>query len=69
MLLLSPGQVRRTFREDLIEFVKSQFGESAIELNKPLSPAMKDYIVDILLRSPDGRALAIYAATSETKAL
>ena len=69
LLLLSPGRVRRTFRDDLIELVKQQFGEKAIQLNAPLTPAMRDYIIDIIVRAPDGRALAIYAATSETKAL
>jgi hypothetical protein len=69
LLLLSPGRVTRTFREDLIALVKHQFGEAAVELNRPLNNAMKDYVVDIIVRSDDGRALAIYAATSETKAL
>ena len=69
LLLLSPGRVRRTFRDDLIELVTQQFGEEAIRLNSPLNPSMKDYVIDIVVRSSDGRALAIYAATSESKAL
>jgi len=69
LLLLSPGRITRTFRDDLIAIVKQQFGESAIQFNVPLNNAMKDYVVDVIVRSDDGRALAIYAATSETKAL
>ena len=69
LLLLSSSRVRSTFRDDLIEIAKRQFGDSAIELNKPIINNMKDYIVDIVVRSPDERALAIFAATSELKAL
>ena len=69
LLLLSPGRVSRSFREDLIAIVKQQFGEQAIQLNGTINAAMKDYVIDILVKSPDGRALAIYAATSESRAL
>ncbi len=69
LLLLSPGRVRRTFREDLIRIVERQFGSSAVQLNRPLNADMKDYVIDIIVKSPDGRGLAIYAATSESKAL
>ena len=69
LLLLSPGRISRTFREDLIAIVKQQFGEEAVHLNAAINAAMKDYIIDILVRSSDGLALAIYASTSESKAL
>ena len=69
LLLLSTSRVRSTFRDDLVEMVERQFGTAAIELNSPLNPAMKDYVVDIIVRSSDGRALAIFAGTSELKAL
>lgn len=69
LLLLASNRVRSTFREDLIEIAKRQFGEGAIEINKPLLVSMKDYVVDIIVRAPDQRALAIFAATSEIKAL
>jgi Domain of unknown function DUF1828 len=69
LLLLAPGRIRHSFREDLIELAKQQFGEAAIHLNAALNPAMKDYPIDILVKSDDGRSLAIYAATSESKAL
>lgn len=69
LMLLSPGRVRRTFRDDLIEIVRRQFGDAAVRLNEPLNFAMKDYVIDIVVRSADGRALAIYAATSENRAL
>ena len=69
LLLLASNIVRSTFREDLIEMAKRQFGEAAVEVNKPLLASMKDYIVDIIVRAPDQRVLAIFAATSEIKAL
>jgi hypothetical protein len=50
--------------------VRRQFGPTAaIDLNAPVQDSMKDYPVDIIVRAPDGRALAIFAATSEMKAL
>jgi hypothetical protein len=71
LLLLAANRVRSTFRDDLINLVERQFGGSAasIDFNSPLQDSMKDYQVDIIVRSPDGRSLAIYAATSELKAL
>jgi hypothetical protein len=69
MMLLSSSRVRNTFKDDLIALVKRQFGEDIIEINAPYSEEMKDYTVDIILRSNDGRALAIFAGTSELKAL
>jgi Domain of unknown function DUF1828 len=70
LLLLSANRVRSTFKDDLIALVQQQFGPDArIDLNEPLQASMKDYIVDIIVRSPDGRSLAIFAATSELKAL
>lgn len=70
MTFLASNRVRSTFRDDLIALVERQFQNIAnIELNVPLQDTMKDYVVDIIVRSPDGRSLAIYAATSEVKAL
>lgn len=70
LLLLTTSRVRSTFRDDLIDMVRRQFGpQAAIELNAPVQESMKDYLVDIIVRAPDGRSLAIFAATSELKAL
>ncbi|TXL72273.1 DUF1828 domain-containing protein [Vineibacter terrae] len=70
LLLLARNRVRSTFRDDLIAMVESQFGASCrIDLNVPLQESMKDYVIDILVRSPGNRVLAIYAGTSEMKAL
>lgn len=70
MIFMTSHRVRSTFKEDLIALVERQFGVSArIELNMALQTTMKDYPVDIIVRSPDGRSLAIFAATSELKAL
>lgn len=70
LLLLAKTRIRSTFRDDLLAMVQSQFGRDCrIDENAPLQHSMKDYLVDILVRSPDGRFLAIYAATSELRAL
>ncbi len=68
--VLSTNRVRNTFKDDLIALVEQQFGSrSTIELNVPIEAGLKDYIVDIVVRGLDGRSLAIYAGTSELKAL
>jgi hypothetical protein len=70
LIFLASNRVRSTFRDDLIALVERQFGSSArIELNAALTDTMRDYPVDIIVRSTDGRSLAIFAATSELKAL
>jgi hypothetical protein len=68
--VLSTNRVRNTFKEDLIALVERQFGSaSEIAFNAALNEGLKDYLIDIVVKSPDGRALAIYAGTSELKAL
>jgi hypothetical protein len=70
LMLLARHTVRSTFKEDLINLVEAQFGgEAKIRISEPLRPEMKDYVVDIIVESNDGRTLAIFAATSELKAL
>jgi hypothetical protein len=70
LLLLATHRVRSTFGEDLVRMVESQFAGSArIDINAPVQASMKDYLVDIVVRANDGRALAIFAGTSELKAL
>ena len=68
--LLARNRIRSTFKEDLIKLVEAQFGSYArIRIGEPLRPSMKDYIVDIIVESNDGKSLAIFAGTSELKAL
>jgi Domain of unknown function DUF1828 len=62
-------RVRRTFLEDLLRLVEEQFVNCYVQVNRPVNPDMKDYVVDIIVRAPDERILAIFAATSELKAL
>lgn len=69
-ILLNKSRVKSTFRDDLIAMIEEQFGQGCqIETNKPLQASMKDYIVDVLVRSADGRTLAVYAGSSELRAL
>jgi hypothetical protein len=68
--LLASTRVRSTFRDDLAALIEAQFGaECRIDYDAPLQGSMKDYLVDIIVRSKDGRSLAIFAGTSETRAL
>jgi hypothetical protein len=62
-------RTRRSFFEDLLRIVETQFEGYTIQIRKPLRADMNDYQVDIIVRADDGRVLAIYAATSEIKAL
>ena len=69
LVLTVSERTRRSFFEDLLRIVETQFDGCTIQTRKPLSADMKDYQVDIIVRASDGRVLAIYAATSEIKAL
>lgn len=68
--LLAKNRVRSRFKEDLIKLVEAQFsGTARIRIGEPIRETMKDYIVDIVVEGRDGRILAIFAGTSEVKAL
>lgn len=68
--LLAQSKVRKTFLSDLRDLVERNFGEKAkVEFSSPISSDLKDYVADIVIYADDGRTLAIYAATSEVKAL
>lgn len=68
--LLIGSRVQRSFKEDLADLIEDQFGSVAkIERNAPLDKEHGDYIVDFIVRAPDGRVLAVFAGSSELKAL
>ena len=70
LTLLVGSRVQRSFKEDLAELIEEQFGKVAkIERNAPVDQEHRDYIVDFVIRSPDGRVLAVFAGSSELKAL
>jgi hypothetical protein len=70
LLLIVGSRVQRSFKEDLADLIETQFGQvCSIARNAPVDPGDKDYIVDFVIRSPDGRILAVFAGSSEMKAL
>lgn len=70
LTLLVGSRIQRSFKEDLADLIEQQFGkEAVIERNAPIDPEHRDYIVDFIIRAPDGRVLAVFAGSSELKAL
>lgn len=68
--LMSPEKARNTFLDDLQNFIEKNFsGRAEIEYRSQPSIELTDYIADIVIRAPTGGVLAIYAGTSEVKAL
>ena len=70
LLLLVGNRIQRSFKEDLAEVIDQQFGATcSIGRNEPVDSDHRDYIVDCVVRAPDGRVLAVFAGSSELKAL
>lgn len=70
LTLMVGSRVRRSFKEDLAELIERQFGETCeISHNSPIDQDHKDYVVDFVIRAPDGRVLVVFAGSSELKAL
>lgn len=70
LVLLTTERVRRTFLSDLQELVEKHFSlVTDIQFGTPVDNALKDYVADIVMRRPDGDSLALFACTSEVKAL
>jgi Domain of unknown function DUF1828 len=69
LALLAKNRVKSTFKDDLVQLVEAQFGGAKIRVDEPLRDSMKDYLVDIIVELSDGKTLAIFAGTSELKAL
>ena len=68
--MLAQSKVRNTFLADLKEMVEVNFSDRAeVEFSAQVDINLKDYFADIVIHAPNGKALAIYAATSEVKAL
>ena len=70
LTLLVGSRVHRSFKEDLAELIDQQFGKIAtIERNAPVDSDHADYIVDFVIRGSTGHVLAVFAGSSELKAL
>ena len=68
--LLSQDRVRELFKDDVRTMLTKHFG-GQIEILEDEKPnhLLPDYVADFVLRSPTGETLALFAASSETKAL
>lgn len=67
--MLSRTVVRDTFKADLQEFVEETFeGMATVERDASPVSSLSDYVADVVVRGPDS-TLAIYAGTTEVKAL
>ena len=68
--MLNRERVRETFKDDVRKFVEANFqGRVIIEEDKNPNEILKDYVADFVLTAPDGATLAIYATSTENKAL
>lgn len=68
--MLSQERVREVFKDDVRVLLERHFGDRVeiVEDENP-SEVLKDYVADFVLRSPGGETLAVYAASTEIKAL
>jgi hypothetical protein len=68
--MLSTQKVERAFKDDVRAFVDEHFsGRVQIEEESNPSEMLADYVSDFVLRTHDGVRLALYASSTENKAL
>jgi Domain of unknown function DUF1828 len=68
--MLSQDSVREVFKDDVRAMLHKHFrGKIEILENEKPSHLLPDYVADFVLKSPSGDTLALFAASSETKAL
>lgn len=67
--MLSRDRVRETFKADLQDFIEELFsGTAKVERDASPSSDLKDYVADVVVSAAETK-LAIYAGTTEVKAL
>lgn len=70
LLFTATKRVARTFKEDLGKLVEATFtGGHIIEQEAFFSSEMRDYVADYIVRAPGGGALALFAGSTDLKAL
>lgn len=70
MLFTSAKRVSRSFKEDLGKLIEHTFQSGhTIEAEAYFNEDMRDYVADYIIRAPGGGALAVFAGTSDVKAL
>jgi len=66
LLFLNRERVASTFREDLIAAVENRFETvGTVEIGEAPIPSLPRYTVDIVVKTRNGKTLAIFPATSE----
>lgn len=68
--MLSHERVREVFKDDVRALLEKHFVDRVeiLEDHNP-SEVLKDYVADFVLKAPSGGILAVYAASTEIKAL
>jgi hypothetical protein len=68
--MLAQERVREVFKDDVRQLVEQYF-EGRVEILEDENPneVLKDYVADFVLKAKGGQTLALFAASSETKAL
>lgn len=68
--LLNREIVRSTFKEDLFSALQDRLStEAALEKDSSPTPSLRDHRADVVVRHKSGRIAAIFAVSSEQKAL
>ncbi|MCX5517787.1 hypothetical protein OSH10_05015 [Kaistia defluvii] len=68
--MLTREKVEHSFRDDLVAAVQEFFeGRADVQERAAIAPDHGEYVTDVLVTAANGRSAAIYAATSEPKAL
>lgn len=68
--LLSQDRVREVFKDDVRTLIEKHF-KDRVEIVEDENPneVLKDYVADFVLKAPSGETLAVYAVSTEVKAL
>lgn len=70
LLFATPRRVFRHFRDDLGDLIEAHFSSGfTVERNGQLSEDAADYVADFVIRRAGGSALAVFAGSSEMRAL
>ena len=69
ILFLNREVVENTFLEDLIGALKKEFGDDYVHEKEAPIPSLPYFIVDIVVRPPNGKTAAIFPATSDVNVL
>lgn len=70
LVILEPGNVRSTWRQDALAAIHQQFDEKITVMESaPVSADLPNYLADVVLSADNVPPLAVYLGTSDDKAL